>query len=489
MAISDLDSLRSIEELTNHAKNIESERAQLDADFAGLPFPEEAQERFAAMTEEIDETKRRAMELESRKRIIESAAQDPKRVEQADSDVLRSQPRTTAREQDIYNLRSLPQMWTNPEAASRELHDRALRANELASYPHVADPNDARAKVERVLKDNDDEQGTVAQYMLITGSPTYNRAFVKSLQNRALSPEETAAVETWRTFSQMRALSLAGAGGGFAIPFDLDPTIIPTSNGAINPLRQISNVKRGTVDTWQGVSAAAITAAYAAEATATTDNAPVLTQPTVSTEKAQAFVPFSIEVGMDWPGLRATMGELLQDAKDELESVKFAVGSGTNEPFGVITGATTTVNATAGGVFDLEDLYRLRAALPPRHQSQATFMANQAIFDKVRQFDTAGGAALWETLANDTPSRLLGRPAYENSAMTAVTTVGALFLIVGNFSRFVIYDRIGLEIELIPHLFDTTNNRPTGQRGLYAYWRNGSKVVDANAFRVLIGLA
>ena len=42
-----------------------------------------------------------------------------------------------------------------------------------------------------------------------------------------------------------------------------------------------------------------------------------------------------------------------------------------------------------------------------------------------------------------------------------------------------------MAIEVIPHLFDVTNNMPTGQRGLYAYWRNGSKVVDANAFRTL----
>ena len=52
----------------------------------------------------------------------------------------------------------------------------------------------------------------------------------------------------------------------------------------------------------------------------------------------------------------------------------------------------------------------------------------------------------------------------------------------------VIVERIGLPIELIPHLFGS-NHRPTGERGLYAYSRNGSKVVDANAFRVLIGIA
>lgn len=52
---------------------------------------------------------------------------------------------------------------------------------------------------------------------------------------------------------------------------------------------------------------------------------------------------------------------------------------------------------------------------------------------------------------------------------------------------FVIVDRFGLQIELIPHLFG--NHRPTGQRGLYMYFRNSSKVIDANAFRALIGIA
>ena len=35
----------------------------------------------------------------------------------------------------------------------------------------------------------------------------------------------------------------------------------------------------------------------------------------------------------------------------------------------------------------------------------------------------------------------------------------------------------------------STNHRPTGERGLNAYWRNGSKLIDANACRVLLGMA
>jgi predicted phage gp36 major capsid-like protein len=41
-------------------------------------------------------------------------------------------------------------------------------------------------------------------------------------------------------------------------------------------------------------------------------------------------------------------------------------------------------------------------------------------------------------------------------------------------------------VEVLPHMLGT-NRLPTGQRGMYAYWRNGAKVLDANAFRALTG--
>jgi HK97 family phage major capsid protein len=59
-------------------------------------------------------------------------------------------------------------------------------------------------------------------------------------------------------------------------------------------------------------------------------------------------------------------------------------------------------------------------------------------------------------------------------------------MIYGDFSRYLIVDRVGLTVETIPHLFGASQ-RPTGQRGLYAYWRNGAKVLDANAFRGITG--
>jgi len=42
-----------------------------------------------------------------------------------------------------------------------------------------------------------------------------------------------------------------------------------------------------------------------------------------------------------------------------------------------------------------------------------------------------------------------------------------------------------MSIELVPHLFDVTDNRPTGQRGFFAWARAGGKQVADNAFRLL----
>ena len=118
-------------------------------------------------------------------------------------------------------------------------------------------------------------------------------------------------------------------------------------------------------------------------------------------------------------------------------------------------------------------------------------------------FDTAGASGVWAGAMSfglqaqsdaagagsiDSAVRLplLGRPVYEATAMGSVLTTTTKIMIVGDFRYFVIVDRVGMNIEVVPTLFGTANNYPTGQRGLYAYWRNSSDVLSAAAFRVLV---
>jgi predicted phage gp36 major capsid-like protein len=66
-----------------------------------------------------------------------------------------------------------------------------------------------------------------------------------------------------------------------------------------------------------------------------------------------------------------------------------------------------------------------------------------------------------------------------------VAAGAANLLVVGDFSNMVIARRTGLSVELVPHLFATANNLPSGQRGLFCYGRIGSNVVNAAGFRLL----
>jgi HK97 family phage major capsid protein len=349
----------------------------------------------------------------------------------------------------------------------------------------------AKGNVEALIRKTDSPDGRFARYLLAVDSPAYKRAFTKYLATGDSSMMDRQEQVAW-SGGQMayRAMSLTGSAGGFAVPFVLDTTILNTNNGVANPIRSIARVEQITVDEWRGITSAGITASYVAEATEATDNSPTLAQPTVSTERAHAFVPFSIEIGMDWSSIQGDLTTLFRDAKDVLESSKFVSGSGTNEPFGVLTGTTNTVAAAAGLTITLANLYSLKNALPPRYRNGGApaFLANVAVLDRFRQFDTVGSqTAVWQNgLQAGLPDSLLGYRVYEASDISGTITNAVKHVVFGDFSRYLIIDRVGLTVEVLPHMLGT-NRLPTGQRGMYAYWRNGAKVLDANAFRALTG--
>jgi HK97 family phage major capsid protein len=145
---------------------------------------------------------------------------------------------------------------------------------------------------------------------------------------------------------------------------------------------------------------------------------------------------------------------------------------------------TTTTAATVG----LTDLHAVYRALPGRARRNASWLMNPLWLGAIRQLGSAVGASFSGDLRDPLAERILGKPAFEDDDSPATTTTTALdnVLVFGNFNNYVIVDRVGLTVELVPHLFGT-NHRPTGARGLYAYWRVGGDVVgpEQASFRLL----
>lgn len=484
----------TIDEIKERLGEIKSRLKELDAEFTGEELPAESRDEWECLEGEEEEKERTLKELEFRRERVAKLAEKPEHREEGASFHTRRADRVS--DDDIWNVSDVRRLADSPQAETRELQDRAKRAIEMATFPREDVKRDAAQEhVERLIEKLDGPDGKLSRHILQTGSPDYRRAFGKKLMGAHLTRDEDEALS--------RALGIAeGKTGNFAIPFTLDPTIIPTSNYVVNPIRQIARVEPVVGNLWKGVTAGAITAAYAIEGKEAGDNAPELGQPEVPIRRAQAFVPYSIEVGADWGALEASMAKLLADSKDVLEATEFLEGSGeTEKPAGIAKGATELIETATEKAFAIADVYALEEALPPRWRTDGRFLANRAIYNKIRQFDTAGGAGLWRYIGESldpagvgvpnaqAPSgnagRLLGYPAHELSTMQSTVTQAKTIAFFGDFDEFLIAERLGMTVELIPTLFGKENVRPTGQRGLYAIWRNGSKVLNKAAFRGL----
>jgi HK97 family phage major capsid protein len=353
--------------------------------------------------------------------------------------------------------------------------------------------SEAGDRLEQLVRSGD-PTGVGARYLTAVGNPAYDTAFGKILIDPThghlrFSAEEVEAVRRVSAAQNERAMSIGGSGGadgGFGVPFALDPTIVLSSDGSSSPIREFARTFTIATNTWKGVSSEGVTAEFAAELTEVGDDTPTLVQPSVDVEKAHAWIEFSIEVGQDYAGLRDELGRLFADAKDELEATKFLDGTGTNEPSGVLDGLTAaeTVYTATVNAFAVDDCYSLLNAIPPRYATRTSVLGSPAIFDEVYRF--VGGGSDEPPVLPTREGAFLGRRKGEWSSMSSTIAADEALLIAGDFGAgFAIVDRVGMSVELVPHVLGS-NRRPKGSRGLYAWWRVGSGVVLPNALRVLV---
>jgi HK97 family phage major capsid protein len=439
----------------------------------------EAGRSYNDLNAEHDELVRTIAQGESRQRRVAEIAQD---VESTSDDprasFLARRPGAVTGA-DIYDLSTVRSSVTRPEDMVVELHDRAKRAIDGMTFAHDrADREQCQEAITRLLANVDDKQGTIAQRVLKTSSPSYKQAFGQWISSGGAQAAGPLQVGT-------------DSLGGFAVPVELDPTILPTSDGVVNPYRQISRVVQTTAKTWEGVSSAGVVATRRGEGDEADDNSPTLAQPTAETTRVDVFIPFTIELQASWSGMQGELARMIQDAKDVEEVSSFTTGDGSDpNPQGLITGATITVSTATTAVFASPDLDAVEDGLGSRFRSRAQWMGSRTVYNLIRHFADDNGPDLWVRIADplnrggNIGHTLLGYQANENSSMATATTSNSKILVLGDFAYFLIVDKIGLNMELVPHLFGS-NGRPTGTRGFFAYWNNTSKVLSPNAFRVL----
>lgn len=485
--------MKTLEELRARLAEVQDELRGIHAEAGDADLTEERQGEWDSLSEEMGTLKAEIAKREARQAVVKELG-ERKSVEAPN--VIK-----THTDAEVFDLDDLGKRAYSGDDFLRKVEDNARRAIERAHYG-VRNKEEAQERAEELLDTVDNSGRELAKRMLLTGSPDYERGFTKLLRHGSDAFCTTEERQALLRAAQHLGVGGSDTGGGYAVPFQLDPTVMLTSAGVINPIRELARVETIVGKEWQGVTSAGTTVARGAEEAVAPESQFTLAQPTVRTNRVQGYTKFSLEIDLSWNALRSEITRMLVDAKAQEEN-SFITGNGSGTaPGGIVGSADITsaqeVVASVEDQFVLADLYALEEALDARWEGNASFLAHKSVYNKIRQFPTDNGGSVAgsmnnlyvESLQAGNPRRLLDYPSYRSTAMaklsTALGTDNTAFMVFGDFKQFLIVDRIGMTVEMVPTVVDPTTGRPTGQRGVYAVWMNNSKILIPEAFRYLV---
>lgn len=474
----------AIDQARTRIGEIRTELQRLDSEAGDAELTGEARDRWEALETELGE---RQDEIENAEREI----RDRERSERLRES--RARWRSTQFGQRVEPFTG-DDVRTLPGAAAR---DRALAVLDSREHTeHLADAQLERASRLLRTQSRNTDGSHIARLLLLTENEHYRTAFQQLVTSTSpvLTPEQARAVQA---VQEWRAMSIGTpSAGGYGVPVLIDPTIILTAQGSPNDILSLARVETITTNSWKGVSSAGVSWSFKAEAAPAADNSPTLAQPEVNTHRADGYVPYSIEVGQDYPGFAAEMATLLGAGYDELLAQKLTVGAGdsSNEPYGIVTalsGTASDINVATPGTLAAEDINTLWAALPIRYRrtgARTAWMSHTSINNAIQQLGAGDEASFTVSFTEEGVLVLKGRRAYMNDYMREMATTETKGLaVVGDWVNYLVAQRAGMSIELIPHVMDTSGSKsvPTGERAWFAWARVGADSINDNGFRML----
>jgi HK97 family phage major capsid protein len=395
-------------------------------------------------------------------------------------------------EHDVERVSSIKNPWDISEVSrTRSIDELASRA--FTAIEQTPGPQDGRREaLTRMLEQGGDEK--MYRLVLATTSPAYKTAFGKlarsggRLEAANLTQPEREALEYTESIKRAVSMTTDNA-GGYLVPTDIEAAVTLSSTGTDNPIYGVARRVQTTSDTYRVVTSPHAAWSWDGENTEVSDDTPTFANVDISLYLAQGFVPFSYASQGSISGVTQIVSDVLMGGWNDLVGAALTTGTG-SQPQGIITALTGTaseINA-AGEAIAIADAYSLWEALPARHRRNATWMANIAIINDLRQLGDAANFNLLVDWQSGAPARLFGAPLLENQdmdgAINAAATASNYSLVVGDFQNYVIAEGVGTTTRFIPDVFGTTG-RPIGASGIYMSAHFGADSVLDSAFRML----
>lgn len=458
-------------------------------------MPEDEQVKYDADVDERNKLGEHLAAWEKRQKDLIDRSEREKNIERTTLEPYKPPVVNQINRKSEVELHSPETRSTTFEGRTAEYRDDAKRILEKTAFPYgLADQARSADKIAHLIDLSDE----MAQRVKYTSSPAYLRAFDKFLKS--------GGGTYFLTAEEQRGTALAvgvDATGGFTVPFAFDPSVIAIGSwsGAVNPFRRACRVVSisGT-DTWNALTSTAVVATRTTEAAASIEQGPTFAQPQYIVKRVQGQITASFEMFQDRTDLVSEMAVLIQEAKDNEEEASWAVGAGAGTasigvgPVTGTSGAFTSLN-TAGASLAAADADATEAALPVRHRFNAQWFMNRANIRRFQTLETTGGklfgGSQYPSVGNpavdgagNTGLRLLGYPVNESPSMPTATTTTITIATLANVNQYVIVDRIGMAVQFIPFILNSSA-LATGQQALYFIYRNHAAPINVDGGRIL----
>lgn len=391
------------------------------------------------------------------------------------------------------------------DTAERE--GRSLSAEETAKYEAAEKDFDRidgevarseRHEARQASLETVDRRGVVAAGGApddLTPDEQYTRAFAELVRNGItdLSADELKSLRSGYVKTDSREIRAAGGvgtggAGGYLVPQGYRQNLVERMKafGAVQQVATVIETNTGNPLPWATNDDTANVGALLAENTAATEQDFTFGTAQLGAYKyTSKLVRESIEFlqDVDWMDLDSFIQRKFAERLGRIHNQHFTTGTGTAQPQGIVTGATSGVTAAGAAAITADELIDLQHSVDPAYRNErAKFMLSDTALKIVRKLKASGtGEYLFQTSTSaDVPSLLAGSPFVVNNDM-AVPATGVKSVLFGDFEAGYVV-RLVKAMELIRL---SERYAEFGQVGFIAFDRADGIVQDANAYKAL----
>ena len=186
------------------------------------------------------------------------------------------------------------------------------------------------------------------------------------------------------------------------------------------------------------------------------------------------------DTGID---LAQFLGQQLGERIGRIQEQHFLTGTGSSQPQGIITAASTTTAASATAI-GINDLITLMNAVDPAYKNtggKVAFVMHQTVWSALRRLQDSQGRQLISDIQAGQAPELFGYPVLLTSGMDSTFVATKKTVLFGNFDYYAILDVANLVVARSADRFFEFN-----QTAFLALQRTDAKCLNASAFRVLV---